>query len=96
MTTTFGLVLRVFPVKIMDTRTGEESTDTIVLDKTRLQAAQLIGQSSKELIERLYNREGFKVLSIGKPERQTLTLKLNNVLQLVNEVPPDAILTWKE
>ena len=81
MRTTFDLTIRAFPVKIVDTRTGEESTDTIVLDKIRLQAAQLIGQSSKEVIERIYQRQGYKVLDIGKPEKRTVELYLDTIYE---------------
>lgn len=79
MNTKFDLVIRAFPVKIQDERTGEESNDIIVLDKQRLQAAQLIGQSSKEVIERIYQRQGYKVLDIGKPDRLTVELYLEMI-----------------
>lgn len=79
MKTTFDLTVRAFPVKIVDERTGEETTDTIVLDKQRLQAADLVGQSSKELIERIYRREGYKVLDIGKPRKTTYEFKLDAI-----------------
>ena len=42
----------------------------------QLHAADLVGQSSKELITRLYNREGYKVLEIGKAEKQSGELNL--------------------
>ena len=35
-----------------------------------------MGQSSKELITRLYNREGYKVLEIGKAAKQSGELDL--------------------
>lgn len=76
MKTTINLLLRAFPVTIRDQRTGVQRADTIVLDKLRLQAAQLAGESSKELIHRFYNRQGYKVLEIGKPIKQELTLDL--------------------
>ena len=81
MNTTFDLVVRAFPVKIVDTRTGEEQTDTIVLDKQRLQAAQLIGESSKEIIERIYQRNGYKVLDIGKPDKLTVKMNLDRIYE---------------
>ena len=89
MRTTFDLVIRAFPVKIVDTRTGEESTDTIVLDKIRLQAAQLIGQSSKEVIERIYQRQGYKVLDIGKPEKMRVVLNLDAIYEALKENDAD-------
>ena len=79
MKTTFDLTIRAFPVKILYTRTGEESKDFIVLDKQRLQAAQQVAQSSKELIERIYTRQGFQVLDIGKPVKFTMQLRLDTM-----------------
>ena len=79
MKTTFDLQVRAFPVKIRDERTGEEDVDIIVLDKPRLQAAQLVGQSSKELIERIYHKQGFKVLDVGKADKMTVQLQFDRV-----------------
>lgn len=79
MKTTFDLQVRAFMVTVRDERTGEEHDDIIVLDKPRLQAAQLVGQSSKELIERIYHKQGFKVLDIGKADKLTVQLQLDRV-----------------
>lgn len=76
MKTTMKITLRAFPVKIQDTRTGEIKEDRIVLTKEQLHAADLVGQSSKELITRLYNREGYRVLEIGKAAKQSGELNL--------------------
>lgn len=76
MKTTMKITLRALPVKIQDTRTGKTTEDKIVLTKEQLHAADLVGQSSKELITRLYNREGYKVLEIGKAEKQSGELNL--------------------
>lgn len=73
---------RRFPVMLRDERTDEITQNRIILDKQRLQAAQLVGQSSKELIQRFYNRQGFRVLEIGTPERRTLTLSLDDLWNL--------------
>ena len=70
---------RRFPVTLRDERTGEIIQSSIILDKQRLQAAQLVGQSSKELIQRLYNRKGYRVLDIGTPERRSLNLSLEDL-----------------
>lgn len=69
MKTTVTIYTRRFPVTIRDERTGAKVQDSITLDKAQLQAAQLAGQSSKELIYRLYNHQGFRVLEIGKAEK---------------------------
>lgn len=73
---------RRFPVTLRDERTGEIIQSSIILDKQRLQAAQLVGQSSKELIQRLYNRQGFRLLEIGTPERRSLNLSLEDLWDL--------------
>lgn len=79
MKTNQTIQLRRFTVQIRDERTGETRQDTIVISKEQLQAAQLCGQSSKELIYRHYNRAGFTVLDIGKAEKRTILLDLESV-----------------
>ena len=49
----------------------------IVLSKEQLQAAQLVGESSKELIHRICNRNGYVVVDIDKPERKTITVEMD-------------------
>lgn len=68
--------IRIFPVRIQDKRIGSEIDDEIVLTKATLLAAQLVGESSKELIYRAYNREGYSVLEIGKARKMTVTVDL--------------------
>lgn len=82
MKTVMTLQVRVFPVTLTDERTGEAITDNIVLDKARLQAAQMVGQSSTELICRRYNREGYRVRWIGKPEKREITVNLEELCRL--------------
>lgn len=81
MTTHQNIHLRRFTVQIKDERTGETRQDTIVLSKQQLQAAQLCGQSSKELIYRAYNRKGFTVLDIGKARKVTVELNLEGLFR---------------
>lgn len=52
-----------------------------VFDKAQLQAAQVIGQSSKELIFRAYNEKGYTVLDIGKADKQEIELDLYGLYQ---------------
>ena len=68
--------VRTFPVKIQDKRSGNEMTDSISLSKATLQAAQLVGESSAEVIYRSYDRKGYRVLDIGKPLKATITVDL--------------------
>lgn len=69
---------RRFPVTIENLQ-GEIIDDFIVLSKEQLRASQMVCQSSKELIHRLYQRQGFKVLDIGKPERKTMEVNMNEL-----------------
>ena len=62
-----------------DHRTGETSSDMIVLPKEMLQAAGLIGMTDEDLIYRTYNRQGYKVLEIGKPNKRELTVDLERL-----------------
>ncbi len=73
--------LRAFDVRIRDERTGYEMEDVIVFTKQQLQAAQLTGQSSKELIYRACNARGYKVLDIGKATKQEVKLDLYGLYQ---------------
>lgn len=68
---------RCFPIVIKDNTSGIEANDSITLSKQQLQAAQIVGQSSKELIHRLCEREGFTVLDIGKAEKRSILLDLS-------------------
>ena len=77
------LYLRRFAVTIRDERTGETREDHITISKGQLQAAQTVGQSSKELIYRHYNRKGFTVLDIGKAEKKAVGVDLDKLYQAV-------------
>lgn len=85
MNTYITIEARRFPVTVRDERTGAVSEDHIVLDKAQLQACQIVGQSSKELIQRIYNRQGFRVLEIGKPERRSIELSLEELWRLYDK-----------
>lgn len=77
MKTTITLNFRIFPVVVQGR--GDERLDKLVLTKQQLQAAQLVGQSSKELIHHRFNRQGYKVQGIGKPEKQGITINLEEL-----------------
>lgn len=74
--TTMTVQLRRFDVLVEDQRTRETKEDAIVFTLDQLHAAQLVGQSSKELIMRAFGRQGYKVLDIGRAERREATLRL--------------------
>lgn len=82
MKTTLTLCVRAFPITVHDHSTGQEREDVIVLDKSALKAAQIVGQSSKELITRLCERAGLSVLSVGKAERREIELNLEGLYGL--------------
>ena len=67
-----------FPVTVQSGESGS-SVIPVILTKEQLQAAQIVGQSSKELIHRICSREGYTVLDIGKPERKTLEVNMNEL-----------------
>jgi len=68
-----------FDVRIRDERTGEEREDVIVFTKRQLRVAQIVGQSSKELICRAYSRAGYSVLDIGKARKAEAKLDLEGL-----------------
>lgn len=74
---------RRFPVIMQAVDGGDELSDTFILTKQELQAAEIVGESSKELITRHFARRGFKVLDIGKPLRRTLTIDLEALWERV-------------
>lgn len=66
-----------FPVKV---KIGEHTSVVyVILTKEQLQAAQIIGESSKEVIQRFCSRNGYEVLDIGKADRRTLEINLNEM-----------------
>lgn len=75
------LNLRQFPVIAHDHRDGQEKHIVVTVAKNQLQAAQIVGQSSKELIERLCDRQGYTVLEIGKPSKVAVTADLDKLIE---------------
>ena len=76
MLTNFTICVRAFPVRVYDHKTQTERVELIVLDKPQLQAAQLVGLSSKNLIHRLCARDQLDVMEIGRPEKREITVNL--------------------
>lgn len=75
------LTLRQFPVLAHDHRTGQEEAITVTVTKDQLRAAQIVGQSSKELVERLCERQGYSVIEIGKPDKLAVTVDLDKLVE---------------
>ena len=76
MKTEIKITVRAYPVKIRDERTGEKMDDTIVLTKQKIQAVATIGMSDRDLIFRLYNRQGYHVLDVGRPKKEEIIVDL--------------------
>ena len=70
---------RRFPLTVVKKDNQEAYERHIVLSKEQLQAAQLVGQSSTELIKRICERQGYEVVYIGKPKRKSILIDLNAV-----------------
>ena len=82
MKTEFVIQTRRFPVVIRDERTGEEMEDHIVLELNQIKAADAMGLDYEEVIYRQYNRMGYRVLEIGKAQRHTITINLEELCRL--------------
>ena len=76
MKTAIKITVRAYHVDIRDMRTGEVQKDTIVVTKEMLQSAALLGMTDEDIIYRLYNRQGYRVLSIDKPVKAELPVDL--------------------
>jgi len=85
MTNTINLTLRQFPVVAHDHRTGKEEAITVTVTRDQLRAAGVVGQSSKELIERLCERQGYTVIEIGTPDKVTVTVDLDKLVEQQEE-----------
>ncbi|MCI9458783.1 MAG: hypothetical protein HFE44_17755 [Oscillospiraceae bacterium] len=78
--------LRRFCAALRNQESGEKVTVYITLDKTQLQAAQIVGQSSQELIGRFADRNGYELLNIiGKPDKLTVTVPLDELWRRASE-----------
>lgn len=83
------ITVRNFPVLAHDHRTGKEEAITVPATKEQLRAAQLVGQSSKELIERLCEKQGYSVIEIGLPDKLSIPLNLEALVKQYEEHQED-------
>ena len=84
MKNTVEITVRAFPVTVRDNRTGEKTEDTLVLTREQVMSALHVDMDSKELIHRLYRKQGYSVLEIGKAFKQTIPVDFyihNEVIQ---------------
>ena len=78
MNNTIKIHMELFPVMVYDHRNGgNEVAITVPVTKEQLHAAQLVGQSSTELIERLCERQGYTVTAIGRNTDLPINLDLD-------------------
>ena len=76
MKNTVKIPVRAYNVRLKDARTGEVMEDTIVLEKSRMQAGAMFDLGEEDIIYRIYNRQGYRVLQIDKPDKVELNLDL--------------------
>ena len=80
MKTTTVITALSYPVKLVDKRTGEHSTDTVVLEKSWLSiCGKLDICDDKHLIYRIYNSKGYDVADIGKRRKINLVVDLEQL-----------------
>lgn len=68
--------VRRFPLLVVKQDNQEPYARHILLTKDQLHAAQLVGQSSKELICRICKKQGYDVKEIGKAEKRTIKVDI--------------------
>lgn len=79
------ITVRQFPVLAHDHRVDKEVSITVPVTKEQLRAAQLVGQSSAELIERLCEKQGYTVIEIGKPDKLYMDIDLEELVRQYQE-----------
>lgn len=80
MKTTTIIKALAYPVQLMDKRTGEHLTDTVVLEKSWLSiCGKLDICDDKHLIYRIYNPKGYEVAEIGKRRKVNLVVDLEQL-----------------
>ena len=89
MRNTIVIYVRSFPVLAHNHRTGKEEAITVPVTKEQLRAAQLVGQSSTELIERICDRQGYTVIEIGQPDKLSMTINLEELIRKYAEHQED-------
>lgn len=80
MKTTTTIKALAYPVKLKDLRTGVQTEDVIVLEKSWLSiCGKLDISDDKHLIYRIYNPKGYGVLDVGKRRKVQLTVDLEQL-----------------
>lgn len=76
MKTEITVHVRAYTVRIKDERTGEKLEDTIVLERGMFRAGGRIGLNDTEILNRIYNRRGFRVSEICNVVKASIPMDL--------------------
>ena len=89
MNTTANISLLAFTVELKDGRTGEVSSDLIVLDYDTVRRCQCYGMDGPAILHRLYNAQGYRVLDIQGHRKKTVNLDLLSLDQQPEATPTE-------
>lgn len=78
MTSFIELRLLLFPVELLDLRTGREAEDTLVLTEEKFDAVKTLGFTTRDLIYEIYRRADAKVMRIGTPIKRKYRFSLSS------------------
>lgn len=78
MTSFIELRLLLFPVELLDLRTGREAEDTIVMTEDQIDAAEILGFTTRDLIYEIYRRADAKVMRVGTPIKRKHRVSLSS------------------
>lgn len=85
MNTTKTVKLLPYTVTLRDGRTGEITTDTIVLDKDAVRLCQSYGMDGPALLHRVYNARGYRVLDVTGHRCKAVSVDLLELYQRTTE-----------
>lgn len=68
---------RAYSVELRDIRTDEIVTDSVILTREQLKAADDTGLTLAGLMTALYDRKGYHVVKIGTPVKQDIAVRLS-------------------
>lgn len=81
MKTTLTLNLMPATVTIKDGRTGQTSTDRVVLDYDTVRRCEGCGLDADAIVCRMYNRQGYQVEEITRGRRVAVTVDLGELYE---------------
>lgn len=81
MNTTKTVKLLPYTVTLKDGRTGEVTTETIVLDLDAVRLCQGYGMDGQAIIHRMYNTRGYRVLDVQGHRKKSVALDLLELYQ---------------